>query len=109
MVVRGLDRHLELKQLAERQRAEAEERAARVFHERPRAQQGATVPRPFQLAGHALLEAKAAERQAARLDAELCRRMQACTFQPQTNHARRRAELARLLAAGPSPQGSELA
>lgn len=56
MVVRGLDRVLELKQLAERQRVEAAERAARVFHANPRAKQGATVPRPFQLAGHALLE-----------------------------------------------------
>lgn len=109
MLVRGLDRYLELKQLAERQRAEADERAAKVFHERPRAKQGATVPQPFQLAGHALLEAKAAERQAARLDSELCQRLQACTFQPQTNHARRREELARLLATAPSPQGSDLA
>lgn len=56
MVVRGLDRVLELKQLAERQRAEAAERAARVFHANPQPKQGATVPKPFQLAGHALLE-----------------------------------------------------
>lgn len=105
MVVRGLGRHLELRQLAERQRAEAEERAARVFHARPRAQQGATVPQPFQLAGHALLEVKAAERQAARLQSDLAERMQQCTFRPQTNAQRRQQELARLLA----PFAKELA
>lgn len=55
-MVRGLERVLELKQLAERQKAEAQERAAKVFGQNPRAKQGATVPRPFQLAGHALLE-----------------------------------------------------
>lgn len=58
VVVHGLDRVLELKQLAERQRAEAAKRAARVFHANPRPKQGATVPRPFQLAGHALLEVR---------------------------------------------------
>lgn len=58
VVVRGLDRHLELRQLAERQRAAAEARAARVFHANPRAKQGATVPQPFQLRGHALLEVR---------------------------------------------------
>lgn len=58
MVVRGLDRYLELKQIAERQKADAEERAAKVFHQRPQAKQGATVPQPFQLAGHALLEVR---------------------------------------------------
>ncbi len=58
VVVRGLDRHLELRQLAERQRVEAEARAARVFHANPRAKQGATVPQPFQLRGHALLEVR---------------------------------------------------
>lgn len=58
VVVRGLDRHLELRQLAERQRAEADARAARVFHANPRAKQGATVPQPFQLRGHALLEVR---------------------------------------------------
>ena len=56
MVVAGLERYLELKQLAERQKAEADERAAKVFNQNPRAKQGATVPQPFQLAGHALLE-----------------------------------------------------
>ena len=50
---------MELKQLSERQRAEAADRAAKVFNLRPRAKQGATVPEPFQLAGHALLEASA--------------------------------------------------
>jgi len=58
VVVRGLERVLELKQLAERQKAEAQERAAKVFGQNPRAKQGATVPRPFQLAGHALLEVR---------------------------------------------------
>lgn len=58
MVVRGLERVLELKQLAEKQRAEAEERAAKVFNQNPRGKQGVTVPKPFQLAGHALLEVR---------------------------------------------------
>ncbi|KAI7837508.1 hypothetical protein COHA_008644 [Chlorella ohadii] len=100
VVVRGLDRHLELRQLAERQRVEAEARAARVFHANPRAKQGATVPQPFQLRGHALLEAKAAQKQAAALQNALSERMQACTFRPQTNHARRQEQLAQLLGEG---------
>jgi hypothetical protein len=58
VVVAGLERYLELKQLAERQKAEADERAAKVFNLNPRAKQGATVPQPFQLAGHALLEVR---------------------------------------------------
>lgn len=58
VVVRGLDRHLEQRQLAERQRAEAEQRAAKVFWQRPAARVGATVPQPFQLAGHSLLEVR---------------------------------------------------
>lgn len=98
MVVRGLERHLELRALAERQRVEAEERAAKVFLANPRGQQGATVPRPFQLAGNALLEAKAAQRTAQRLESTLSERAQQYTFRPQTNHARRQAELRRLLA-----------
>ncbi|PRW56897.1 hypothetical protein C2E21_4317 [Chlorella sorokiniana] len=100
VLVRGLDRHLELRQLADRRRAEADARAARVFHANPRTKQGATVPQPFQLRGHALLEAKAAQKQAAALQSALGERMQACTFKPQTNHARRREQLARLLGEG---------
>jgi hypothetical protein len=53
-----LERYLELKQLADRQKAEAEERAARVFNLNPRGQLGATVPQPFKLAGSALLEVR---------------------------------------------------
>lgn len=58
VVVRGLERYLELKQLAERQKVEAEERAAKVFLTNPCGKQGTTVPQPFQLAGHALLEVR---------------------------------------------------
>lgn len=108
VVVRGLERTLELKQLAERQRAAAEERAVRVFNLNPRANQGATVPKPFQLAGHALLEAKAAEKQTARLESALAERARECPFRPQTNHQRRQEQLQRLLAQ-PSPEGSDVA
>ena len=49
-------------------------------------------------------QAKAADKPAAALQSALSERMQACTFRPQTNHARRREQLARLLG-----DGSELA
>lgn len=96
VVVRGLDRYLELKQLAERQRAEAQQRAAKVFLQNPRAKQGATVPQPFQLAGHAQLEAKASQKQAALLEAALESHQRDCTFQPSTNHKRRQEQLQQL-------------
>ncbi|KAL4451782.1 hypothetical protein ABPG75_007444 [Micractinium tetrahymenae] len=107
VMVRGLDRVLELKQLAERQKAEAAERAARVFNANPRAKQGATVPKPFQLAGHALLEAKAADKQAARLESMMVERARDCPFRPQTNHQRRQEQLGRILAQ-PSYSEAEL-
>lgn len=97
VVVRGLERYLELKQLAERQKVEAEERAAKVFLTNPCGKQGTTVPQPFQLAGHALLEAKAAEKQAALLESTLCDHMRDCTFQPHTNTQRRQEQLQRIL------------
>jgi hypothetical protein len=57
VVVRGMERYLELKQLAERQKREAEERAAQVFNVNPRAPAaGRTVPQPFKLAGLSRLE-----------------------------------------------------
>lgn len=46
------------------------------------------------------LQAKAAQKQAAALQSALTERMQACTFRPQTNQARRREQLARLLGEG---------
>lgn len=57
VVVPGLDRVLELRALKARQRREADARAAKVFlrHPRsPRSRGGATVPKPFALAGEAL-------------------------------------------------------
>ena len=49
--VRGLDRYLELKALAERQQAELQARAAKVFSLHPQSprRRGPTVPRPFKL------------------------------------------------------------
>eukprot|EP00887_Chlorella_sp_A99_P007842 scaffold20.g7842.t1 len=103
VVVPGLNRFLELKQLAERQRTEQEERAARVFNASPAGgalAQGhrVTVPRPFRLAGQALLEAKAQQKQAQLLQDVQAERLRDCTFQPQTNTGQRRATLDRLLA-----------
>jgi hypothetical protein len=50
-VVKGLDRYMELKALAEQQEKERRERAARVFNENPGdpGERGVTVPRPFRL------------------------------------------------------------
>ncbi len=45
-------------------------------------------------------QAKAAQKQAAALQSALSERMQACTFRPQTNHARRQEQLAQLLGEG---------
>lgn len=53
VVVRGMDRFLETKLRAERQQLEAEERAAKVFHLRPKCPRGVTIPQPFNLAGEA--------------------------------------------------------
>ena len=108
MVVPGLERHLELVAAAARQRREAEERAASAFRQNPQLRSGATVARPFRLAGQALLDAKAAERQAAALEGALGRRMQDCTFRPQTNQQRRAAVLQRMLAQ-PGLDDSQLA
>lgn len=88
---------MELRQLSERQQAEAAERAAQVFNLHPKAQQGPTVQQPFRLAGHELLEARAVQKQSALLVSTLKERMDTCTFAPQTNHRRRQQELQRML------------
>jgi hypothetical protein len=51
VVVRGLGRHLELQEAAKRQRAEQEEREAKVFirHPSPSPRQHYTIPQPFNL------------------------------------------------------------
>ena len=57
--VAGLEKHLELRRLAERQKLEAEEHARKVFWQEPAAPQAPyTVPKPFKLASQALLEVR---------------------------------------------------
>ena len=103
VVVKGLDRHLELRQLADRRQVEAAERAARVFLEHPRTTSPghrATVPRPFKLEGQQQLEARATKKQAAAVAAAR-EALRECTFQPQTNAGARRVVLQRLLLSPP--------
>ena len=102
VVVPGLERFLELKQLADEQKRAQEERAARVFNQNPAGgalAQGrrATVPKPFKLAGQAALEAKAQQRQAELMQDVLAARLEACTFAPRTGVARRQQLLDRIL------------
>lgn len=103
VVVPGLERFMELKALAERQRREAEERAAKVFHQNPAGgalAEGrlATVPRPFKLEGQAALDARAMQRQAAALQAAAAERLEQCPFKPRTNVQTRQKALNRILA-----------
>jgi hypothetical protein len=66
VVVRGLDRVLEMKQRAVQMRREAEAHAAKVFRLNPKAPAHPyTVPKPFSLAGVALAEARRAKKAAA--------------------------------------------
>lgn len=53
-------------------------------------------------------QAKAAEKQAARLESLMVERARDCPFRPQTNHQRRQEQLGRILAQ-PSYSESELA
>ncbi|GAB4819424.1 hypothetical protein N2152v2_006470 [Parachlorella kessleri] len=98
VVVRGMERYLELKQLAEKQKREAEERASQVFNLNPQGPPaGRTVPRPFKLTGLARLEQRATTKQSEALQAALQERMAQCTFKPQTNYAKRQQALAGIL------------
>jgi len=101
VVVRGLNRFLELKSLKKRQDEEAAERAKKVFFEdvsNPRigGKQPFTIPRPFTLSH----EAHAGERQAklaaawAIAEAE---NMKECRFQPQTKVGQDRRMLRAIL------------
>jgi len=60
--VRGMDRFIEVRKMAEKQQAELQARAAKVFMLQPRSpvRLGPTVPKPFKLASEARARTKAA-------------------------------------------------
>ncbi|RHY18566.1 hypothetical protein DYB25_011096 [Aphanomyces astaci] len=88
VVVRGLGRFLELKQLAKRQVAERKEREAKVFTQtRDYTPRAYTVPQPFNLSFDQRRRARE-ERLKAEMDEK---ELGECTFQPHTmEHKNRR-------------------
>jgi len=95
VVVRGLGRHMELQDLARRQREEQEKREAETFITNPQGHsQPFTVPKPFKLAtGNPERAARAAR---IREDKEAAE-MQECTFTPATNQRANRELIAAIL------------
>ena len=81
LVVRGLDRYMELKQMAKRQAESQKQREQKAFLTEPPARlHPYTVPEPFNL--HEGVREERHER--ARLESERAR-MAECTFAPKTN------------------------
>eukprot|EP00698_Gefionella_okellyi_P002723 TRINITY_DN12591_c0_g1_i1.p1 TRINITY_DN12591_c0_g1~~TRINITY_DN12591_c0_g1_i1.p1 ORF type:complete len:634 (+),score=152.18 TRINITY_DN12591_c0_g1_i1:129-2030(+) len=94
IVVRGMGRYLELKELARRQLEEKKDREQRVFFVHPTGNPVQhTQPQPFEL--HA--DAGAQQRRIQALQAAKQREMQECTFKPVTNESNNRELLGRIL------------
>lgn len=93
VVVRGLGRYMELKDMAKRQAEAQRQREQKAFIVEPPARlQPFTVPAPFNLS-----EARLDERGAARLRDLAQHEMQECTFAPKTNEASATQLLARIM------------
>ena len=91
VIVRGLGRYLELKELAKRQADEKKHREERAFALKYSARQH-TVPEPFNLTQ------TQGDARKAKLREDLANReMRECTFQPQTLESANRALIERLL------------
>ena len=95
VIVRGLGRYLELKEMAKRREDELREREEKVFHSnvsRP-ARHSFTIPKPFHLES----DKKAKERRR-RIEAEIeAERAKECTFKPRTSQAMTRNAIRKLL------------
>lgn len=82
VIVRGLGRHLELKEMAKKQEEERLSREEEVFKTQPRQPAaGYTVPQPFNLSENV----KGKERAERARQQLLAERMKECTFHPKTN------------------------
>ena len=101
IVVRGLGRHLELKELAQRKAEEQAERERKVFLTQvtPGAAKPYTVPTPFQLSSS---DGKHEARKEKVRQAVQSINMKECTFHPQTNEGDVRRLLQSILDADPS-------
>eukprot|EP00884_Botryococcus_braunii_P022995 jgi/Botrbrau1/937/Bobra.0167s0048.1 len=98
VVVRGLDRHLELREMARQKEEEQRAREARVFIACPSTPVFShTVPQPFVLQTEAR-ERDTEQRRAHMKAALAAEAMRECTFAPRTNESRNRALIARILA-----------
>jgi len=86
VIVRGLGRHLELKEMAKKKEEERLAREEEIFKTNPReAKGGYTVPQPFNLSDNLKAKAKA-EKIRQNIIAE---REKECTFMPKTNLSNR--------------------
>jgi len=83
VIVRGLGRHLELKEMAKKKEHDRLQREEEVFKTQPRAANpgGYTVPQPFNLSENA----KGKERAERARKQVMADEMKECTFQPKTN------------------------
>jgi hypothetical protein len=106
--VRGLSRFMELKSMAKQQQVDAAVRAAKVFHEHPKAPtQPFTVPQPFNLTCQSASSSSSGERTDGSAGRAHGRSTAAvaeasaqgeCTFQPATRAKVTRRLIARILA-----------
>ncbi|CAJ1457462.1 unnamed protein product [Effrenium voratum] len=86
VVVSGLDRYFELKNLAQRKQQEQKEREQKIFRpESVAPRQRVTIPEPFELSGCRKCEESHRE-----FNEALHRVAQDCTFTPQTNESQNR-------------------
>jgi hypothetical protein len=94
--VRGLGRHLELKELAQKKEEEKKERERKVFlldsaaSKTSKVSKPYTVPQPFQLSSN---DAKHQERRRALEEEVAAQQMSECTFKPKVNDGRVRKYL----------------
>ena len=97
IIVRGLGRHLELREMAKRQEEEAAQREAEVFKLQPSPNvSGYTVPEPFKLSGTAPDARREKRRERVRKEAWEAE-MGECTFQPNTKNMSNRELINQIL------------
>eukprot|EP00658_Telonema_sp_P-2_P023271 TRINITY_DN19316_c0_g1_i3.p1 TRINITY_DN19316_c0_g1~~TRINITY_DN19316_c0_g1_i3.p1 ORF type:complete len:316 (+),score=69.05 TRINITY_DN19316_c0_g1_i3:274-1221(+) len=97
IIVRGLGRHLELKEMARKQEEEAAEREAQVFKLQPTASlSGYTVPQPFKLSGTEPDPRREARQERIKREAWEAE-MGECTFQPNTKSMSNRELIHKIL------------
>ncbi|KAK9851532.1 hypothetical protein WJX84_008453 [Apatococcus fuscideae] len=99
IVIPGLDRHLELQDLAKRQAQDLQQRQAKAFKLNP--QPGpflATVPAPFRFKADDA-SGKTEARRAKLRETLMAAAMKECTFRPRTNESANKALISQILAA----------